>query len=185
MSMSVMNFSKLSVRPPSSQPAACMMREQPASTAPQQLISVSCAACASLTLEAVAAAQRHGSPTMRASWPEAMLHFTSSGVPNAGAPDFMSTFEALKEVQPGGHFFGAAHTMERYQTAFYEPVVADWSNFGTWTERGSRDATTRAHDIYRRVVDEAQPMPLDAARIEELDAYIAKRTQAGGAPPVS
>ena len=101
------------------------------------------------------------------------------------AADADLAFEALKEVQPGGQFFGAAHTMERYQTAFYEPVVADWSNFGTWTERGSRDATARAHDIYRRVVDEAKPMPLDPARVEELEAYIAKRTEAGGAPPVS
>lgn len=101
------------------------------------------------------------------------------------ATDADLAFDALKEVQPGGHFFGAAHTMERYQTAFYEPVAADWSNFGTWSERGSRDATTRAHDIYRRVVDEAKPVPIDPARVEELDAYIAKRTEQGGAPPVS
>ena len=94
-------------------------------------------------------------------------------------------FDALAEVQPGGHFFGAAHTMSRYQTAFYEPLVADWANFGTWTERGARDATTRAHAIWKAIVDEPRPPMIDEARIEELDAFIARRTEAGGAPPVS
>ncbi len=94
-------------------------------------------------------------------------------------------FEALREVQPGGHFFGSEHTKERYKSAFYEPIVADWSNFGLWTERGARDATVRAHDIYKRVVNEARPVGLDAARLEALDAYIAKRTEEGGSPPVS
>ena len=49
-------------------------------------------------------------------------------------------FEAIAEVQPGGHFFSAQHTMSRYRTAFYEPVVADWSNFGTWSEAGAKTA---------------------------------------------
>ncbi|MBV8106710.1 MAG: trimethylamine methyltransferase family protein [Hyphomicrobiales bacterium] len=101
------------------------------------------------------------------------------------ADDGAIAFAALAEVPPGGHFFAAAHTMERYQTAFYEPIVADWSNFGKWTERGARDATQRAHDIWTRIVNEFSPPPIDAARIEELDAFIAKRTEAGGAPPVS
>lgn len=94
-------------------------------------------------------------------------------------------WEALKEVQPGGHFFGCAHTMERYQTEFYEPVVADWSNFGTWTERGAIDANDRATGVWRRILDEFTPPPVDPAKLAALDAYIARRTEAGGAPPVS
>ena len=101
------------------------------------------------------------------------------------ADDAAIAFDALIEVPPGGHFFAAAHTMQRYQSAFYEPIVADWSNFGTWTERGARDATQRAHDVWTRIVAEFRPPPIDAARIEELDAFIARRTEAGGAPPVS
>ncbi|MDP7219674.1 MAG: trimethylamine methyltransferase family protein, partial [Arenicellales bacterium] len=34
--------------------------------------------------------------------------------------------EAMREVQPGGHYFGTSHTMERYDSAFYSPVVSDW-----------------------------------------------------------
>jgi trimethylamine---corrinoid protein Co-methyltransferase len=101
------------------------------------------------------------------------------------ADDAAIAFDALAEVQPGGHFFGAAHTMTRYQTAFYPPIVSDWSNFGTWTERGARDATARAHDVWTAIVNEPCRPSIDAARIEELDAFIARRTEAGGAPPVS
>ena len=56
--------------------------------------------------------------------------------------------DAIAEVGPSGHFFGCAHTMERYRTAFYAPLVSDWSNFGQWTEAGALTATQqigRAH----------------------------------------
>jgi trimethylamine--corrinoid protein Co-methyltransferase len=95
-------------------------------------------------------------------------------------------FDALKEVQPGGHFFGCAHTMERFASAFYEPLVADWSNFGTWTERGAKDASTRATAIWQQIVNDHQPpASATADRVEALDAFIARRLEAGGAPPVS
>ncbi|TIL29438.1 trimethylamine methyltransferase family protein [Mesorhizobium sp.] len=94
-------------------------------------------------------------------------------------------FEAIEEVQPGGHFFAAQHTMDRYRTAFYEPVVADWSNFGNWTEAGSKDATRRANGIWRNVLDEFQP-PVHAAELAPaLDEFIERRKAEGGAAPVS
>ncbi|MEL6643255.1 MAG: trimethylamine methyltransferase family protein [Pseudomonadota bacterium] len=94
-------------------------------------------------------------------------------------------FEALAEVQPGGHFFGASHTMERYQSAFYEPLVADWSNFGTWTENGAQDATTRATAIWQGILADFTPPKMDGDRVAGLRDFIAKRTAAGGAAPVS
>ena len=56
-----------------------------------------------------------------------------------------SAFDAIAEVGPGGHFFGTAHTLERYETAFYRPLVSDWRNFETWQEDGARTATERAN----------------------------------------
>ncbi len=41
--------------------------------------------------------------------------------------------DATREVGPGGHFFGAAHTLARYETAFYAPILSDWRNFEAWT----------------------------------------------------
>ena len=49
--------------------------------------------------------------------------------------------DAIKSVGPGGHFFGAAHTLDRYETAFYAPMLSDWRNFETWEEAGSIDTT--------------------------------------------
>ena len=93
--------------------------------------------------------------------------------------------DALAEVQPGGHFFGAAHTMDRYQTAFYQPLVADWSNFGTWTERGAVDANDRATGIWQGILDNFKPPAQDAERIGGLQDFIARRTAEGGAAPES
>jgi len=94
-------------------------------------------------------------------------------------------FDAIAEVQPGGHFFAAQHTMARYRTAFYEPLVADLSNFGTWTEAGARTATERANGIWKRVLGEFQPPASAAATAGVLEEFIARRTEQGGAPPVS
>ena len=44
--------------------------------------------------------------------------------------------DAIREVGPGGHFFGAAHTLARYATAFYAPMVSDWRNFQQWDAAG-------------------------------------------------
>lgn len=92
--------------------------------------------------------------------------------------------DALAEVSPGGHFFAAGHTMQRYQTQFYDPLVADWSNFGSWTENGSHTATERATGIWEKIV-EAPGFSPDPERVEALGAFIARRTAAGGAPPES
>lgn len=94
-------------------------------------------------------------------------------------------FEAIKKIGSGGHFFGAAHTMERYRTAFYAPFVSDWSNFGQWTEAGAKTATERANGIWKQVLQDFEPPKMDPARTDELDAFIAKRTEEGGAPPES
>src|SRR6185312_2783444 len=56
--------------------------------------------------------------------------------------------DAIAEAGPGGHFFGTAHTLERYETAFYSPLVSDWRNFETWQADGSRTATQRANTIW-------------------------------------
>ncbi len=57
--------------------------------------------------------------------------------------------DAMAEVGPGGHHFGTAHTMERYETAFYRPLLSDWRNFETWQEDGARTATERANAIWK------------------------------------
>ena len=93
-------------------------------------------------------------------------------------------FDAIAEVDPGGHFFAATQTMERYQTAFYEPLVSDWSNFGQWAEAGSKTATERAHEIWKRKLAEFEPPSVDPGVAEALDDFVARRTVEGGASPM-
>ena len=90
-------------------------------------------------------------------------------------------FEAIASVEPGSHFFGCDHTMERYQTAFYEPLVSDWSNFGQWTDNGSKTATQRANGIWKKILQDFEAPAMDVARREELLAFIERRSAEGGA----
>jgi len=85
--------------------------------------------------------------------------------------------EAMREVGPGGHFFGCAHTMERYKDAFYEPFISDWQNSESWVIAGSRDATERATELWPKVLKEFEPPPVDPAIEEELQAYMAHRKE--------
>jgi trimethylamine--corrinoid protein Co-methyltransferase len=83
--------------------------------------------------------------------------------------------DAIADVGPGGHFFGTAHTLERYETAFYRPILSDWRNFETWQADGSRTATQRANTIWKELLAEASPPTLDPGVAEALDAFIVRR----------
>ena len=114
-----------------------------------------------------------------------MLQIFAELCHEAPSDDDALAFEALSEIKPGGHFFGSDHTMKRFKDAFYDPLIADWSNIGTFTERGSRDSNARATEMWQeRLRDFVSPVAGDA-RISGLDETIARMTEAGGAMPVS
>ena len=85
--------------------------------------------------------------------------------------------EAIAEVGPAGHFFGTAHTLARYETAFYDPMLSDWRNFETWRDDGSRTATQRANTIWKTLLDRYEKPPIDPAVEEELEAYVTRRKE--------
>ena len=85
--------------------------------------------------------------------------------------------DALREVGPGGHFFGAAHTLARYETAFYAPMLSDWRNFESWREAGGKSAAERANAIWKQLLADYQPPPLPQEREEALKAYVARRKE--------
>lgn len=90
-------------------------------------------------------------------------------------------FDAIQSVPTGGHFFGAKHTMERYETAFYRPILSDWQNYENWEAAGAKDAAERATDIWQQALRDYQEPAMDPAIREELDAYVAKRKEEIGA----
>jgi trimethylamine--corrinoid protein Co-methyltransferase len=85
--------------------------------------------------------------------------------------------DAINEVGPGGHFFGVGHTIARFQTAFYEPMLSDWRNYQTWENAGARTGTERANLIWKELLRSYEPPPMDEGRREALDAYVAKRKE--------
>jgi trimethylamine--corrinoid protein Co-methyltransferase len=90
--------------------------------------------------------------------------------------------EAIAEVGAGGHFFGCAHTQERYTTAFYQPFLSDWRNFEAWRAEGGVWTAERANRLYKRILADFEPPPMDEAIREELAAFVARRKEEGGAP---
>ncbi len=83
--------------------------------------------------------------------------------------------EAIAEVGPGGHFFGVGHTLARFETAFYSPLLSDWRNFETWEEGGAIDGTRRANTIWKQLLASYEEPAMDPARREALSAYVARR----------
>ena len=90
--------------------------------------------------------------------------------------------DAIRDVGPGGHFFGTQHTQDRYKTAFYAPITSDWRNFESWSEAGSPTTFEKSHQLYRQALDAYVQPPLDQAIEEELEAFVARRKEQGGAP---
>lgn len=82
---------------------------------------------------------------------------------------------AIAEVGPGGHHFGTGHTLERYETAFYTPLLSNRQNFEAWQEAGSADSAVRANEIWKQLLKEYEQPALDPAIDDELVEYVEKR----------
>jgi trimethylamine--corrinoid protein Co-methyltransferase len=83
--------------------------------------------------------------------------------------------DAIAEVGPGGHFFGSAHTIARFETAFYRPILSDGRTFEAWHEDGARTATQRAYAAWKQLLATYEPPALTPDRAEALDAFIERR----------
>ncbi len=99
----------------------------------------------------------------------------------ATTPDDIAV-EAIREVGPDGHFFGCAHTQERYETAFYSPLISDWTNYEGWELAGGTWTAERAHEMYKGIIAEFEPPEMDIAIREELAAFVERRKAEGGVP---
>lgn len=85
--------------------------------------------------------------------------------------------DAIAEVPPGGHHFGTAHTLARYETAFYQPLLSDRQNFERWQEGGSKDAAVRANAIWKQLLTDYEKPAIDPAIEEALTSYADRRRQ--------
>jgi trimethylamine--corrinoid protein Co-methyltransferase len=86
--------------------------------------------------------------------------------------------DAIAEAGPGGHHFGTSHTLARYESAFYVPILSNRQNFEAWQDAGSPDIAERAHTIWTQLLAEYQQPPLDPAIDEALVDYVERRRPA-------
>ncbi len=84
-------------------------------------------------------------------------------------------FGAHLEVGHGGHFLGAAHTMERFRTCFYRPFLTNSDNYERWKRLGARDSRARAEEIWKKKLEEYVKPEMDSALLEELTDFVGKR----------
>ena len=91
-------------------------------------------------------------------------------------------FDAIKEVGNDGHFFGVQHTQDRYTKAFYQPFLSDWTNYEGWEVGGGIWTAERAHFLFRKILSNFDPPPLDQSIHEELSDFVDRRKREGGVP---
>jgi trimethylamine--corrinoid protein Co-methyltransferase len=84
-------------------------------------------------------------------------------------------FDAHTEVGHGGHFLGSMHTMERFRTCFYRPLLSSSENYERWMRGGGVDAAGRAEKIYQKKLEDYEPPSLDEAVRTELEEYVVRR----------
>jgi trimethylamine--corrinoid protein Co-methyltransferase len=104
-----------------------------------------------------------------------VLHHLARGVDLSAEAQGM---EAIREVGPGGHYLGCAHTRAHFKEAFWRSDLFDYKPFETWEEEGARDTEALASERVARLLADYQPPPLDPGIAEALDDYVARRKAA-------
>ncbi|MCC0080986.1 MAG: trimethylamine methyltransferase family protein [Rhodobacter sp.] len=100
------------------------------------------------------------------------LHHLAKGI---SMDDNGQAMDAIREVGPGGHYLGCAHTQANFKTAFWRTDVLDYKPFETWEEEGARDSATLANVRVHKLLRDYQAPALDPAINEALAAYVAQR----------
>jgi trimethylamine--corrinoid protein Co-methyltransferase len=109
-----------------------------------------------------------------------LLHMVSAFMEPVVVDEATLGLDAIRDVGPGGHFFGTQHTQDRFRTAFHKPMISDWRNFESWEEGGSPHAPSKANGIWKEMLAAYEPPPIDDAVKEELQAFVARRRAEGG-----
>ena len=101
-----------------------------------------------------------------------ILHRLAAGIDMSENGQAM---DAIREVGPGGHYLGCAHTRSNFKDAFWRTDLLDYKPFETWTDEGSRDTVAMASARVKKVLNEYQAPPIDPAIGEALEAYVAQK----------
>ncbi len=100
------------------------------------------------------------------------LHHLARGIDMSETGQAM---DALREVGPGGHFLGCAHTQANFKDAFWRSQILDYKPYETWFEEGGRDSVALAEARVEKLLSEYQQPPLDPEIAGRLQDYVDRR----------
>ncbi len=101
-----------------------------------------------------------------------VLHQLARGI----APDENAqAMDAIREVGPGGHYLGCAHTQANFKDAFWRTNLLDYKPFETWDEEGARDTMTLANQKVKSMLATYEKPALDPEIEAALVAYVAQK----------
>lgn len=102
----------------------------------------------------------------------AMMHTLAAGMDLSERGQAM---EAIREVGPGNHFLGCAHTQANFESAFYQSTIADYASYEQWSTEGALTAAQRASLVCKRMLAEYVDPGIDPAIDEAMKTFIARR----------
>ncbi|MFU1476897.1 trimethylamine methyltransferase family protein [Roseovarius sp. C7] len=103
-----------------------------------------------------------------------VLHGLAKGVP---VDVELQAMDAIREVGPGGHYLGCAHTQANFKSAFWKTELFDYKPFETWDEEGGRDTRALATSRVDHLIANYQQPELDAGVAEALAGYVARKKE--------
>jgi len=103
------------------------------------------------------------------------LHHIAKGI---DTDENAQAMDAIREVGPGGHYLGCAHTQANFKAAFWKSDLLDYKPFETWEDEGARDTQALASIRVEKMLADYQQPALDPAIREALDAYVAQKKAA-------
>lgn len=105
---------------------------------------------------------------------ELLQMMAAYNTPFAVTPETLA-LDAVRDVGPAGHFFGTAHTLARYETAFHQPMISNWDNYDNWVERGRETAPIKANRVWKQLLKDYQKPAMDPAIDEALRDFVERR----------
>ena len=98
-----------------------------------------------------------------------VLHHVARGVAH---DENAQAMDAIREVGPGGHYLGCAHTQANFKDAFWRTNVLDYKPYETWDEEGARDSMTLAAAKVKSMLETYEKPPIDPEIEAALIAYV-------------
>lgn len=86
-------------------------------------------------------------------------------------------FDSIQAVGPGGHHFGTEHTIARYESEFYRPIISERLSIGQWEDAGRLEAPQRANRVWKELLANYEQPPIDPGVAEALNEFVDRRKQ--------